>query len=118
MVKVDLEKFYTQNKEYIETNNIDVNKPKYGETAQVYLTQHPEPSVSTTQGTGMGPKQGTPGQLNQGVAPTRAAEQNNPVNQLSPALLMYVAILLLLIVGAGLLIVYYMKRRQEPHLYE
>ncbi len=118
MVKVDLEKFYTQNKEYIEKSKIDVLKPKYGQSAQAYLTQNPEPSVTTEQGTKVGPKQGTPGELNKGVAPTRAVEQNNPVNQLSPALLMYVAILLLLIVGAGLLIVYYMKRRQEPHLYE
>lgn len=116
-IKIDSKTFFEQNKEYFTSNNIDVRKPKFSESAKAYLTQNPEPSVSTTQGTG-GPKQGTPGQLNQGVAPTRAMEQNNPVNQLSPALLMYVAILLLLIVGAGLLIVYYMKRRQEPHLYE
>ncbi len=118
MIKTDAEKFISQNEQYIEEKDINYAKPQFDKSVQVYLTQHPEPSVSTTQGTGMGPKQGTPGQTNQGVAPTRAVEQNSPVNQLSPALLMYVAILLLLIVGAGLLIVYYMKRRQEPHLYE
>ena len=117
-IKVDSTEFYRQNKDYLVMQNIDVSKPRYTEQTQVYLTQNPLPTESGKQGPSMDPKQGTPGQLNQGVAPTRAVEQNNPVNQLSPALLMYVAILLLLIVGAGLLIVYYMKRKQEPHLYE
>jgi hypothetical protein len=115
---VSATEYLAKNEKYITENKVDLTKPKLNAETKVYLTQHPLPSVTTAQGTKVGPKQGTPDQTNQGVAPTRAVEQNNPVNQLSPALLMYVAILLLLIVGAGLLIVYYMKRRQEPHLYE
>lgn len=115
MVNVDQEKFYTQNEKFIEAQDIDVNRPQYGQKAQEYLTAHPELMVSTTQNPAMDKTQDVSGSPNM---PTKAMDQKNPVNQLSPALLMYVAILLLLIVGAGLLIMYYVKRKQEPHLYE
>ncbi|MBP6993705.1 hypothetical protein KBB12_00495 [Candidatus Woesebacteria bacterium] len=115
---VSTTEYLAKNEKYIAENKVDLTKPKLNAETKVYLTQHPLPSVTKAQGAGMGPKNGTPGELNQGVAPTKAMDQKNPVNQLSPALLMYVAILLLLIVGAGLLIMYYVKRKQEPHLYE
>jgi len=118
MLKVEVDQFIAQNADYIAKEEVNLVQVQYSGEAQTYLTQNPLPTEIAEQGPSMGPKQGTPGQLNQGVSPTRAVEQNNPANQLSPALLMYVAILLLLIVGAGLLIVYYMKRKQEPHLYE
>jgi len=111
-VSVDSAKFYEQNKEYLEMQNIDVRQPRYSEQAQAYLTQNPqrpnEPAVTGTQGTSE--VQNTPV-----VQPP----QQLPTNQsISPVLLMYVAILLLLVVGAGLLIMFYMKRKHEPHLYE
>lgn len=118
VVTIDSKKFYTQNKDYVEKMNIDVMQPKYSKPAEVYLTQHPEPTRAQGQNPGadVRPGSGTP---RDPVAPTRAMELSDTLNQqVSPALLMYVAILLLLIVGAGLLIVYYLKRKQEPHLYE
>jgi hypothetical protein len=120
-VSVDASKFYTQNKTYIETRKVDVNKPQYGASAQEYLTTHPEPSITNTQTAMLSPKAGVSGTQNVSTTPVQGQgpQTNSPIGQqISPALLMYVAILLLLIVGAGLLIMYYMKRKQEPHLYE
>ncbi len=119
VVTVDSEKFYTQNKDYVEKMNIDVMQPKYSKPAEVYLTQNPEPTLAQGQNPGADVRPGTSGTPRDPLAPTRAMGLNETLTQqVSPALLMYVAILLLLIVGAGLLIVYYMKRKQEPHLYE
>lgn len=115
IVSITAEKFYTQNKEYIEMKKIDVNKPQYSKPAEVYLTQNPEPSQGANET--MKPK--VTGTQDNAVMPTGGAGPSDSLTQqISPTLLMYVAILLLLIVGAGLLIVYYMKRKQEPHLYE